>query len=153
MLSQTQFADLREKLSSEGGFSVSRGGAPPTGGVMVARTGSEEVVPGVADAASISAFAEKHDAELGRDRAFLGGWVDDGSTYLDVSQSFPPGPQADNAMVANNQLAGFDVAAGDEVTPPQRNTLFPLRPDVDPVWQSSIRRPVTTRSGYQQSLF
>lgn len=132
------FDALAKELASEGGFSVSARGARPRSGVMVSRVGDEVRIPGIPSSDELAAYYAQVESRMGPGR-YLGGWVDDGDTYIDVSNRFPAaGQQAQHALGANEQLAGWDVGRSREIpTDPQ---LFALEPNVDPAWPRYRRR-------------
>lgn len=126
------YTKLVESLRNEGGFSVSMAGKSPRRGVMVSRTGSESTFDGVPSERDLEGYVRQHARALADPGRYLGGWVDDGKTYVDISDRWPEGTEAaDNALNANQQLAGYDVGAGEAYdTPPQ---LFgPLPSDKGP---------------------
>lgn len=123
--------ELAKRLADEGGFSVSSAGNPPRSGVMVSRVGAEQVIPGTAGPDDIRTYARHHARELQRTGAYLGGWLDEGDTYLDVSQRFTDPHQAKHAATANDQLSSYDV--DHDSFPATEPSLFPLEPNVDPL--------------------
>lgn len=130
---------LAQELADEGGFSVSARGSRPRSGVMVSRVGNEAKIPGMPTGEKIAGYLAENAEELARPGRYLGGWVDDGDTYLDISQRFPTkGQQAQLALGSNGQIAGWDVARGAEVTTEPQ--LFPTEPNVDPSWPVHRRR-------------
>lgn len=129
---------LQHALARHGGFSETTEGVTPKSGIMVSMEGSEEVKPGLASPNQIESYRTRRLASLkGRGRYF-GGWVDDGSTYLDVSTRFPvrTGREAadieaaKHAATANRQISSYNVDSGG--FPPTEPSLFPLEPNVDP---------------------
>ena len=123
----------------DGGFSYNAEGHRPRSGIMVARAGSEQVVEGHATPDDIRNFVKHNVRHLNGPDVFVGGWHDEGKTYLDVSDRFPHGhQQAEHALSANAQIAGYDVTHGS--FPPGNPTLFPLEPNVPPV------RPARSRA-------
>lgn len=128
---------LANRLQKEGGFSF----PAPRNGVMVSRKGAEEVVEGVASAEDIADYANRHATELQSvSNAHIGGWVSEGKTYLDISQRFPRRhQQADHALAANDQQAGWDVTkSAERPTAPALPGI--LEANVDPVHPNEERK-------------
>ena len=131
-------AALAKELADEGGFSVSARGTRPRTGIMVSRVGNETKIPGMPTGEAIAQYAAHNAHVLAQPGRYMGGWVDDGDTYLDVSERFPvKGQQAQHALGGNQQIAGWDVARGQEVeTWPQ---LFRTEENVPPMWPKHRR--------------
>lgn len=131
---------LHQELQ-QGGFSENLAGNKPKSGIMVSDHGSEQVVPGVASPTDIDVYDVAHIAQLRERGVYFGGWQDDGDSYLDVSRRFPqnrPGREAidkqaaQNSLLANEQLAGYDVDTGGFPNTGGAQTLFPLDKNVPP---------------------
>jgi hypothetical protein len=119
---RTDPMELAQRLSTEGGFSISDAGRPARSGVMVARRGSEETVPGLATASDIEGYQRRHAADVGRRGYYMGAWVEGDEpkrqTVFDISQRFPR-EHREAAMLqgaVHGQRMLFDVDRGD-VTP------------------------------------
>lgn len=129
---------LQHELARNGGFTESAEGNTPKSGIMVSDVGAEEVKPGLASPNQIESYRARRLSTLQGRGKYLGGWVDDGSTYLDVSTRFPvrTGREsadieaAKHAATANKQLSSYDIGSGG--FPPTEPSLFPLEPNVDP---------------------
>lgn len=106
-------------IEAQGGTSLRTSGVVPTTGIMVSyppAAGHSAVIDMSAPKATIRArvaeFVQKQ-RDFVTDHAdrYIGGWVDAGKLYLDVSRNFPPERRA--AAIAagrrNNQIAVFDL--------------------------------------------
>lgn len=100
---------LAQQLADEGGFSVSEAGTKPHSGYMVSRAGTERVVPGLAQPEDIAAFHQANVDRLSHPGYYMGGWQDEGKSYLDVSQRFPTAESSQVQGAVHHQLATFDV--------------------------------------------
>jgi hypothetical protein len=143
--------ELAAQLQREGGFSVSAAGRPPRSGVMVSDVGAEHVVEGPASARDISTYVQRHARSLERQGTYVGAWVDEGRTYLDVSRRFPSQGQADIAIKANAQIAGFDVEAGSEVDPRPGGLPLAFTPNEEPYHRKHRRRDQIVGDGRRRA--
>lgn len=86
-------------------------------------------------------------------RSYLQGRADEvgTKTYLDVSQRYPAGVQARNAIKANQQIAGWNVSASDEIAGDAQEPLIPLEPNVPPAWPVYRRREELTNGLSQRA--
>ena len=108
--------NLVAKLS-EGGFSESLDGLSPTSGYMTALSKFTEVqIPkkDVTDA-SIMDFVVENYADLSKPNAYLGGWVEKGTVYLDVSFNYSSLEKALQVAKAGDQLGIYDVVNGETI--------------------------------------
>ena len=96
-----------------GGFTLhDHVGDAPTDGYMVSLDKhSEESMP-IADLRPemIEAFVGKHSENLAKKGNYLGGWLDRGRFYLDVSGHIPDLNRATGAAVRNKQLGIYDLS-------------------------------------------
>jgi hypothetical protein len=90
---------------------------------MVSRAGSEEIVPGIANADHVASYVSRHTRDVARRGYYLGAWAEDTpeggkQTVFDISQRMPK-VSANLQGAIHNQRAVFDVNAGDvrEVQP------------------------------------
>lgn len=133
---------LAEQLR-DGGFSESIDGRKPRSGVMVSDVGGEQVIEGrSATPEDIAQYRAQHRIYLDQPGVYFGGWMDGGNAYLDRSRRFPEGEQARHAASANKQLSSYDVSHG--TFPDTDPTIFPLEPNVAPVWPRYRRRDQIT---------
>ena len=99
----------------QGGFTLhDHVGDGPTSGYMVSMDKNtedsrpmDELTPEV-----VQAFANKHAEALKSPTNYLGGWLDGGRFYLDISSHIPDLNQATNAAVRNKQLGIYDLNHG-----------------------------------------
>jgi hypothetical protein len=106
-----------------GGATMALDGTVPVTGYAVALPGLEQTYPdGYADTADdgatvarISAYIDAHRASLERPDRYLGAWVDAGTLYLDTVEVFTDRDAAILAGIAAEQIAIFDIAAGEEI--------------------------------------
>lgn len=133
---QGQFASegsLGQAALAGGGFSVSGvTGARGRNGWMVSQKGTErtktlEELAGdgvIGDetwernaAKFVKEFRAVHESELSATGVYLGGWVDEGKLYLDVSHNFPDDAEAEARSFAadNEQKAMFNAGSGEYV--------------------------------------
>jgi len=104
-------------VRAAGGASVNMAGQRPVTGYMVGMPGTEFTVP-------VAEFDEGTVAEyLGLygpllhvgANTYLGAWESDGTVYLDVSAQFMVRQEAIEAGQIADQLAIYDVEAGDDI--------------------------------------
>lgn len=105
------------KLKSEGGFSKSLNGKNPDGGYMIALSKESEAVFDMEDLTdkNILNFILDHYDKLTHPQAFLGGWVDKGKVYLDISYNFQDLDRALNAAARADQLGIYDIEKGETI--------------------------------------
>lgn len=112
--------ELYKALKQDGGFTVGPELEPYTGkGFAVSCPGWETRVPGrllqedILDSL-IAAYATECRA-LGLSRLWIGGWLDDGIFYLDLSEIVATPEEAERLALERGQTAYFDFAAGKSV--------------------------------------
>lgn len=122
-----EIGGLGDTALRSGGFSLSLAGDKPDTGWMVSQYGTErsisieslaseqpmEAVPGnpwhTNIKGEIDRFVADHGDDLRQDGAYLGGWVDGGRLYLDVSHNIPDEDEAMRYARDNHQLAAYNV--------------------------------------------
>lgn len=106
----------RHNLLHNGGFSVKPAtGAAPKSGYMVSIPGHTQIVHGDVDEAHLAKYAADHADVLQHPGAHIGGWMNEGKTYLDVSHRYDKKSEAIKAGKAHNQIAIWDVKKGAEI--------------------------------------
>lgn len=104
-----QFSDT---IKSKGGATVDlKTGKAPTSGVMVSKHGTEEIIHGAAEPEDVDSFIEKHKDNLMQPQSHLGGWAEDGKTYLDESLVINNERKARDFGRANAQRAVYNIGA------------------------------------------
>jgi len=106
---------LSEKRSP--GFSIDlRTGASPKDGFIASDMGAEEAMPWKEASKTrdnlrnvMVNYMDKHAELLDGSGAFFGGWVDEGTLFLDVSRRYPTRSEGVAAGFANQQKAIYDV--------------------------------------------
>lgn len=99
----------------QGGFTLhDHVGDAPTDGYMVSLDKNTEHSMPIADLRPehIQAFVDKHVDKLGQQGNYLGGWLDGGKFYLDISSHIPDLNRATGAAVRNKQLGIYDLGKG-----------------------------------------
>lgn len=99
----------------KGGFTLhDHVGDAPTEGYMVSLDKNTEHSMPIADLRPehIQAFVDKHADRLGSPGNYLGGWLDGGKFYLDISSHIPDLNRATGAAVRNKQLGIYDLGKG-----------------------------------------
>lgn len=99
----------------KGGFTLhDHVGDAPTSGYMVSLDKNTEHSMPIADLRPehIQAFVDKHASHLGKPGNYLGGWLDGGRFYLDISSHVPDLNRATGAAVRNKQLGIYDLGKG-----------------------------------------
>lgn len=97
------------QLEQRGGFSMQRtSGSQPTRGWMVSDFGSEKVIPGKASAREIAEYHQEHKNPTPTKR-YVGGWADDGKTYLDQSRNVRSAKKAHQLGREQAQRAVYNV--------------------------------------------
>jgi hypothetical protein len=103
------------KLRKDGGFSLKAdlSDAKPMG-FMAALPGHEEQTPlSQFGPTSLLQYQRRKADLLGGDKSLvLGGWVDDGTVYLDISKEFGTLAEATKFAESSNQLGIYDAKAG-----------------------------------------
>ncbi len=105
------YIDLYETLKNGNGFSVNCDGAEPTDGFMVSTNKDTEYAVKLEDLTptAVAHYIEKHMFELSDPDNYLGGWVDDGIVYLDISTNISTIEEAASLGYSANQKAIWDV--------------------------------------------
>lgn len=95
----------------EGGFSESLAGDTPKGGYMTAVTLDSEFSKPIDEFTleDILDYVTQYAEELSQPDTYVGGWLDEGIGYLDISKNFQDLNEALSAAKAGNQLAIWDV--------------------------------------------
>lgn len=95
----------------EGGFSVSLDGKSPTSGYMTAVTLDSEFSKPIDQftVEDILDYVIQYAEYLTEPDTYIGGWLDEGIGYLDVSKNIQDLEEALAAAKAGNQLAIWDV--------------------------------------------
>jgi hypothetical protein len=117
MLNFTETRTAAADIVANGGLTWAPGKVAPVAGYMVSLKGTERMIPlDLFCAADLAIFAMDMGARVARDeRAFFGAWVDGEHVYLDVSLNLPGRAQAIVSGLMHDQLAIFDVAAGEVI--------------------------------------
>lgn len=98
------------QLEQRGGFSMQRTtGRSPSRGWMVSDFGSEHVIPGLAGAGEIEGYRQSNPNPTPTKR-YVGGWHDEGKTYLDSSRNVLSGAKAQKLGRDAAQLAVYNVS-------------------------------------------
>lgn len=98
------------QLKQRGGFSMQRtSGKTPARGYMVSDFGSEHIVPGHASPREIEDYRAARPGRLSRGRRYVGGWYDEGKTYLDQSRNVRSAKKAHTLGQAGAQRAVYNV--------------------------------------------
>lgn len=85
-------------------------GKSPGRGYMVSDFGSEHIVPGHASAREIEEYRSARPGRLSRGRRYIGGWVDEGKTYLDQSRNVRSAKKAHALGQSGAQRAVYNVS-------------------------------------------
>ncbi|WP_371590852.1 hypothetical protein [Streptomyces sp. NBC_00470] len=102
-------------ILANGGLTWDTTGAAPTTGYMVSIAGSEVQIPvDEFSTADLDRFAEAN-APLIRAGRYFGAWVEGDTVFLDISANVAERAEAVAMGYAEEQLAIFDVAAGEVV--------------------------------------
>lgn len=127
----TEIGGLGDVALRTGGFSLSLRGDRPKSGWMVSKLGSErsfsieqmaeaqqmEFVPGNPWhenlTREVERFVKDHGADLQEPGAYLGGWVDGGRLFLDVSYNFQDEGEALRFAEDNEQFAMYNAGTGE----------------------------------------
>ena len=97
------------------GFSVTIHGETPTSGHMVALPGRSRIINGTPSLHDVSEYARTHADVLGQPGAHIGGWHNEGKTYLDIAHNIRDRHEAIAAGQQRNQIAIWDVRHGREI--------------------------------------
>lgn len=102
--------DLHRQLQTEGGFSVDPyTGQVPQSGTMVSTQGAEEQYPGTAYPSQIESYAQRRGPHMQATGAYMGGWQEDDTGFLDQSRRFQDRDQAMEYGRRNAQRAMYDL--------------------------------------------
>jgi len=111
--------DYVQAIATSGGFSVQpvTGEVPGSGFMVAIFKGVERVVTRAEFSGQLVAdFVGQHAALFqAAENAFLGGWLDGGQVYLDVSVNVPTLEAALELGREHDQLAVYDVASGTSI--------------------------------------
>jgi predicted methyltransferase len=113
-------SELINRVSKEGGFSIRIGaGVAPTKGYMVSTYKDRELIIDLKDRNqainSIFKYLKENSSLLKKKGHFLGGWMDEGQLYLDVSRNVMSQSKAVSLAEENGQLAIWDVKNSQEI--------------------------------------
>lgn len=126
-LNPEQFA---AHVAEHGGATVSpKTGTSPQSGYVTSDWGSEETHEGLPTADHVRSFLKTHQDALKARGAHLGGWVQDGTTFLDVSRRYPNARAGMAAGRRNAQYGVYDIDHDRAIDPygggiKYRGTLF-----------------------------
>lgn len=112
---------LSAKLIAEGGFTYQpTTKETPSDGYMVSPyKGREKVIDGTSITSRQLSEYVRRNADLLQDPSnYLGGWVDNGKTYLDVSKRFETFDGAMGAARQAQQIAFYDLKNGTSIYAP-----------------------------------
>jgi hypothetical protein len=92
-------------------------GTSPTTGFVVSERGFEDITPIFGDdvtkeilvSSSVYMFIRKNGFELNDPKNFLGGWIDDGRLFLDISRVYDNEHDALRIAVDNGQEAYYHI--------------------------------------------
>lgn len=131
-LSRAQFfQQVAENTLTQGGDTVHvETGHRPTDGFMVADAGREHVIPASGyTPAKVAAYVERHKEALHEPDAYLGTWrnsrenaegaprrLSTDKVYTDTSRRIPDAQAALQHLVANDQIATYNLRTGNEFT-------------------------------------
>lgn len=114
------------QLEQRGGFTMQRtSGKSPGKGWMVSDFGAEHVVPGHASAREIDEYRQAHPNPTPNKR-YVGGWYDEGKTYLDQSRNVRSGKKAQALGRSGAQRAVYNLDR-DKVTRVHHGGRFDAR--------------------------
>lgn len=103
-------AEAARQLKERGGFTKQRTtGREPTKGYMVSRFGAEKIVPGVASPQEIDEYRQANPNPSARPRLYVGGWHEEGQTYLDQSQNVRKSRKAQELGQSHAQRAVYNI--------------------------------------------
>lgn len=108
-------------MAKNGGFTLhDHVGDAPTSGYMVStHKNTEEMRPlSALRPEHIAHYVNAHSRELANPNSYLGGWLDKGNFYLDVSTHRPTLDRAAADAAQNNQLAIYDLGKGQSINTP-----------------------------------
>ena len=101
--------------AKQGGFTLhDHVGDGPTDGYMVSLDKQTEYKRPISELTpdDVRNFVTKHSAELTKPNNYLGGWLDGGQFYLDISSHIPDLNRATSEAVRSHQLGIYDLAHG-----------------------------------------
>lgn len=105
--------EASRRLKELGGFSMQRTtGKSPSRGFMVSDFGSEEIVSGHANPREIETYRQAHKNPTPVKR-YVGGWHDEGKTYLDQSRNVLSAKKAHTLGQQQAQRAVYNVGRGE----------------------------------------
>lgn len=116
-VTKDQAADADKALESSGGFTMSaHNETVPKKGYMVSLRGHEQVKSGDVTPTDIRQYAKSKKKHLRGGDRYLGGWVDEGKTYLDTSQWVKDRKEAEELGRKHGQLAIYDLKSKQAVS-------------------------------------
>jgi hypothetical protein len=109
--------DVAQKLVDNGGITVNLRGKEPTSGFALAPHPERERLVPVKDfdQADLNNYISQNLDLLKQPGYHVGGWVDGGNVYLDVSRVFKNKEAAHRAAIESKQLAYFDLKNFDSI--------------------------------------
>ena len=111
--------DFVDSIIQNGGatFNLAMGTAPTSGYVVSLKGGSHTPIDETRQSIeqTINQFVAEKGLELSVDENFLGGWVDDGWLYLDISRVYDEKKKAMLVGIQNNQKAIFNLNDGSTI--------------------------------------
>jgi hypothetical protein len=105
-----------DAIQKQGGVTISVRGEVPKKGFAVAGIGATEKVIEAVTLKDVREYMRANKAILAEPRRFLGAWVSDGKTYLDVPEIIPDRDEALKTATARGELAIYDLGAGAEIS-------------------------------------
>lgn len=92
-------------------------GTSPTTGFVVSERGFEDITPIFGDnvtrqiivSSAVAMFIKENGFELNNPENFLGGWIDDGELFLDISRVYDNEHDALRVTVENRQKAYYSI--------------------------------------------
>lgn len=126
-------SELLEQLKNNGGFSYNiNTHDSPTSGYMVSLQGCEEVYYSEdITEDTIPGYITRYAKQLLIPGSYLGGWVDGETVYLDVSINIDDLQDALALARDNDQLAIFDLQAGESIYLDKPGRIEELYADLD----------------------
>jgi hypothetical protein len=126
--------DIVAATQKQGGYTINPNtGKTPSGGIMVGGFG-DELVTDQLTSGLLGDYIQRNQSLLADPDSYLGTWVDDGKTYLDISRSMPNTTRANTDLArqagfGNDRIALWDIGKGSEVAVP--GARFKQYPETD----------------------
>jgi hypothetical protein len=130
--------------ANQGGFTLhDHVGDAPQNGYMVSLDKQSEWARPIGDLKSqdIADFANKHHDKLDQRGHYLGGWLDNGNFYLDISKHRPTLDRAASDAVQNNQIGIYDLAHGNTMYTPD---AVQQSGDIGLAYPPKMKNPLTS---------